>query len=43
MMEGIIREAGTPLLVLKVMGKEGTEVTVEGILDSGYTQQTRSS
>jgi clan AA aspartic protease len=36
MIEGIIREAGTPILVLKVMGKGGGEVTVEGILDTGF-------
>lgn len=36
MIEGVIREAGTPILVLKVMGKGGGEVTVEGILDTGF-------
>lgn len=36
MIEGIIRETGTPMLALKVIGKGGGEVTVEGILDTGF-------
>jgi predicted aspartyl protease len=36
MIEGAIRETGTPILVLKVIGKGGGEVTVEGILDTGF-------
>ena len=35
MIEGAIRETGTPTLVLKVIGKGGVEATVEGILDTG--------
>jgi clan AA aspartic protease len=35
MIEGVIRETGTPTLVLKVIGRGG-EVTVEGILDTGF-------
>lgn len=36
MIEGIIRETGTPILTLKVLGKEGSEATVEGVLDTGF-------
>ena len=36
MIEGVIRETGTPTLGLKVIGKGGSEVTVEGILDTGF-------
>ena len=36
MMEGTIRETGTPTLRLKVIGRGGSEVTVEGILDTGF-------
>lgn len=36
MIEGIIRETGTPILALKIFGKGGAEVTVEGILDTGF-------
>jgi len=36
MIEGIIRETGTPTLTLKVIGRGGVEVTVEGILDTGF-------
>lgn len=36
MIEGLIRETGTPTLMLKVLGKGGGEVTVEGILDTGF-------
>jgi len=36
MIEGGIRETGTPILVLKVIGRGGSEVTVEGILDTGF-------
>ena len=36
MIEGVIRETGTPILALKVIGKGGGEVTVEGILDTGF-------
>lgn len=36
MIEGVIRETGTPTLVLKVIGRGGVEVIVEGILDTGF-------
>ncbi len=36
MIEGLIRETGTPTLMLKILGKGGGEVTVEGILDTGF-------
>jgi clan AA aspartic protease len=36
MIEGVIRETGTPMLALKVMGKANTEVTIAGILDTGF-------
>ena len=36
MIEGAIRETGTPTLVLKVIGRGGSEVRVEGILDTGF-------
>ena len=36
MIEGIIRETGTPILALKIIGKGEAEVTVEGILDTGF-------
>lgn len=36
MIEGVIRETGTPILSLQVIGKGGGEVTVEGILDTGF-------
>jgi len=36
MIKGVIRETGTPILSLKVIGKGGGEVTVEGILDTGF-------
>ncbi len=36
MIEGVIRETGTRILVLKVIGRGGEEVTVEGILDTGF-------
>jgi clan AA aspartic protease len=36
MIEGTIRETGTPILALKVIGKEGVEVSLEGILDTGF-------
>ena len=36
MIVGTIRETGTPTLVLKVIGRGGNEVTVEGILDTGF-------
>lgn len=36
MIEGTIRETGTPILVLKLIGRVGNEVTVEGILDTGF-------
>jgi clan AA aspartic protease len=35
-MEGAIRETGTPTLRLRVIGKGGSEVTVEGIFDTGF-------
>ncbi len=31
MIEGVIRETGTPILALKVFGKGGVEVMVEGL------------
>jgi clan AA aspartic protease len=36
MIAGAIRETGTPTLRLKVIGRGGNEVTVEGILDTGF-------
>jgi len=36
MIEGVIRETGTPTLRLKVIGRGGNEVTIEGILDTGF-------
>lgn len=36
MIEGTIWETGTPMLALKVIGKEGVEVSLEGILDTGF-------
>lgn len=36
MIEGAIRETGTPTLRLKVIGRGGNEVMVEGILDTGF-------
>jgi len=36
MIEGTIRGTGTPLLALKVTGKGGVGITVEGILDTGF-------
>jgi clan AA aspartic protease len=36
MIEGTIQEAGTPVLAIKVIGRGGEEVTVEGILDTGF-------
>lgn len=36
MIEGTIKEAGTPVLTIKVIGRGGEEVTVEGILDTGF-------
>jgi clan AA aspartic protease len=36
MIEGIIRETGTPTLALKVIGKGDVEVSLEGILDTGF-------
>ena len=36
MIEGFIRETGTPMLALKVMGKGNAEVTIAGILDPGF-------
>ncbi|MFQ5794298.1 MAG: hypothetical protein ACE5JP_04520 [Candidatus Bipolaricaulia bacterium] len=36
MIEGTIRGAGTPVLAIKVIGRGGEEVTVEGILDTGF-------
>jgi clan AA aspartic protease len=35
MIEGVIRETGTPVVTLKVLGTRG-EVIVEGILDTGF-------
>lgn len=35
MIEGIIRETGTPVVSLKVLGTRG-EITIEGILDTGF-------
>jgi clan AA aspartic protease len=36
MIEGVIRETGTPMLTLKVIGKGGNEVSLEGVLDTGF-------
>jgi clan AA aspartic protease len=36
MIEGTIQEAGTPILAIKVIGRGGEEVTVEGVLDTGF-------
>jgi clan AA aspartic protease len=36
MIEGTIQGTGTPLLALKVIGKGGVGITVEGILDTGF-------
>ena len=36
MIEGIIREAGTPILTIKIIGKGGEDITTEGILDTGF-------
>ena len=36
MIEGTIREAGTPVLAIKVIGRGGDEIAVEGILDTGF-------
>lgn len=36
MIAGTIRETGTPILRLKVIGRGGNEVTIEGILDTGF-------
>ncbi|MCR4405261.1 MAG: hypothetical protein NUW06_08340 [Candidatus Acetothermia bacterium] len=36
MIEGTIEEAGTPVLTIKVIGKRGEEITVEGVLDTGF-------
>ena len=36
MIEGVIREAGTPILTIKIIGKGGEEITTEGILDTGF-------
>jgi predicted aspartyl protease len=35
MIEGVIRETGTPVVTLKVLGSM-REITVEGILDTGF-------
>ena len=35
MIEGVIRETGTPIITLNVLGARGT-MTVEGILDTGF-------
>lgn len=36
MITGAIRETGTPVIALRVMGTRGRESTVEGILDTGF-------
>jgi len=36
MIEMTIREAGTPVLAIKVIGRGGDEIAVEGILDTGF-------
>jgi clan AA aspartic protease len=36
MIEGRIRESGTPVVTLQVMGTGGRTATVEGILDTGF-------
>jgi predicted aspartyl protease len=35
MIEGVIRETGTPIVTLNVLGARGN-ITVEGILDTGF-------
>ncbi len=36
MITGVIRETGTPVIALHVLGTRGREATVEGILDTGF-------
>ncbi len=36
MIMGSIQETGTPMLALKVIGKGGVEVSLDGILDTGF-------
>ncbi len=36
MIERVIWETGMPMLTLKVIGKGGNEVSLEGILDTGF-------
>lgn len=36
MIEGIIQEAGTPILELRIIGKGDTEIATGGILDTGF-------
>jgi clan AA aspartic protease len=36
MITGTIRETGTPVIALRVMGTRGRESTLEGILDTGF-------
>lgn len=36
MIEGVIQSTGTPVLEVKPVGKAGTEMIVEGILDTGF-------
>jgi clan AA aspartic protease len=36
MITGSIRETGTPMLAVKVMGRGGVEVALDGILDTGF-------
>lgn len=36
MIAGTIRDSGTPVVTLKVFGRGGAEVTVEGVFDTGF-------
>lgn len=36
MITGVIRETGTPVIALHIMGTREGETTVEGILDTGF-------
>ena len=35
MIEGVIQATGTPIIARKVLGKRGTKVIVQGIVDTG--------
>jgi clan AA aspartic protease len=36
MIAGIIRATGTPTVTIKVFGRSGDEINIEGILDTGF-------